>query len=321
MKVYNSYKMGFFNSVRLDERREGLNNIKYLDSKISKVLIIHYSCESFTNKHKRTPRISAICIKNRVNNETKSFSIHLTAEKLGIKLNYITNDEYEMCEKSFLQDFINYISGKRGYILVHWKMRNATYGFEALINRFKILKSTNEKLNWLIEFKKYDLSFLLEQIYSKNYALNPNINKRKGGIIDLAEINNLPINFCLSGKEEGDFFEKKEYVKIHNSTVQKVEIIDEILRLSLKDELNTYSHIYQKYGLTLSGVIDIIKNNKILTFALSLIIFFVSAACEPIIQRVLGTAEQTSWEPSKKRVVLIDSLTLQQDDIQKTKKF
>ena len=72
--------MGIFKSARLNERTKGLEAIDKLKKTNGKTLIIHYSCESFFNLNGRTPRVTSICVKNRGNNITKTFSIHLQAQ-------------------------------------------------------------------------------------------------------------------------------------------------------------------------------------------------------------------------------------------------
>lgn len=302
--------MKFFNSQRLKERREGLEVINQLNNSHSKVLIIHYSCESFFNTQGRTPRVTAICIKNRVTNETKSFSIHLKAEKLKLKCFEMTNEDYEKCEVEFLKDFFQYLSGKRGYILLHWRMKNAKYGFEALINRFNILTQKPKRLDWLINETKYDLSKLFEQIYSKHYEFDNKRGHEKGRILNLANRNKILGGSSLTGKEESNAFDSKEYLKMHDSTLQKIDILDEFLNLAYKKELKVASNVTQIYGFSINGIIEIVKNNKLLTILVSVVLYFLGAAFEPIVQRVSGTSEPLNIEQNPNNSISKDSIAL-----------
>ena len=61
-------------------------------------VVIHYSCESFYDrKNPRSPRITSIAIRNLESGQTKSFSIHLVAERRGL-LDSI-EQHYDLLEK------------------------------------------------------------------------------------------------------------------------------------------------------------------------------------------------------------------------------
>ena len=46
---------------------------------------------------------------------------------------------FGLIQKEMLKDFYSYQKKHLNYEWVHWNMRNANFGFEAISNRFKIL--------------------------------------------------------------------------------------------------------------------------------------------------------------------------------------
>ena len=101
-------------------------------------VVVHYSCESFYDRTVSTsPRVTSIAIRNLDSAQTKSFSIHLVAEQQG-KLTSI-EEHYDALELKMLQDFFDAARERQHCWWLHWNMRDANHGFEALENRLKAL--------------------------------------------------------------------------------------------------------------------------------------------------------------------------------------
>ncbi len=213
-----------FKSHLNNEKKEALNLVSHINNIKTKTLVIHYSCESL--RQARTPRIGSICIKDRFKNETKSFSIHQIAEKYGYVEGRLTEKDYETCEKELLDNFFRFLSSKRDYIVIHWKMRNDLYGFEALINRYNLFYKNKKKLSWVNGITKYDLSEIIDRIQRQNRAV-----LQGERIINLAKLNELPFNYCLKGEDEAKNLTKGKYREVYLSTLQKIEIFDELIKL------------------------------------------------------------------------------------------
>jgi hypothetical protein len=96
---------------------------------------------------------------------------------------------------------------------------------------------------------------------------------------------------ALTGKQEAEAFEQSNYLKLHMSTMRKVEIIDRILVELIKNSIKTKSKITEIYGLSIQGIISLVKDSPILILIWSIIIFVIGAAAEPIIQNIFGTAK------------------------------
>jgi hypothetical protein len=271
--------VSFFKSKRLEERIEGKNEINEILRDKSKSLIIHYSCESFFNTMGRTPRVTAITIQEIKSGTVKSFSIHLQSQFIGLDFRSLTEQEYDRVEKSMLDDFFKFVDEhkNKGYRWVHWHMRNSSYGFEAIENRYRILGGTPISVE---EDFKYDLPRILSLIYSGGYEDdNPD-----GRLINLCKRNNITQRNALTGKKEADAFQNKEYLNLHSSTLRKSDMISGILRKIELNKLKVKTTTFKIYGLNPRGIIEIVQNNLVLTITYSLILYFVGSVGQTIIQ-------------------------------------
>ncbi len=275
--------MGILKSERLDEQKVGKEIIKQLKLKNNKTLVIHYSCESFFNLNGRTPRVTSICIRNRGNNTTKTFSIHIQAQIANKELCCIDDKDYDYLEKLMLKEFFIYMKAHSTHTWVHWNMRNASYGFEAISNRYKILGGHPKDLE---DQFKIDLPEVLGKIYTYSFEKH----KPDGQLLNLSNRNKISTRDALKGKEEADAFENREYLKLHMSTSRKVEMIDRILTLEEKRKLKVEASIVEIYGLTPVGIFEMVRNNWILFVIWSIIIYLIGAAFEPIVQNYFGTS-------------------------------
>ena len=211
--------MIIFRSERIDDWKKGREQIELLKKKNKRTLIIHYSCESFFNLNGRTPRVTTICVKNKGNNTTKTFSIHIQAQIVKKELCCITDSDYDQLEKSMLKEFFKYLKSHLTYYWVHWNMKNLSFGFEAIANRCKILGGYPREIE---DQFKIDLQDVLGRIYTFNFEKHePN-----GQLLNLAQRNKISTRDALKGKDEATAFENREYLKLQMSTCRKVDIID-----------------------------------------------------------------------------------------------
>lgn len=272
----------FFTSKRLIERAEGLNQLKEILKDKNKSMVIHYSCESFITTHGRTPRITSICMRYLGSAQTKSFSIHLQAQFDQKDFNNLSLGEYDNIEKKMLDEFYDFVKQHKDYKWVHWNMRDSNYGFEAIANRYRILGGEALEID---KDRRYDFPRILGKIYTYGYEKN----EPDGRLLNLAKRNRINTIGALKGLDESNAFENKEYLKLHKSTLRKVDIIDSIIDRADKNELIINVKIKHIYGLTIPGIIEIVKNNWILIIFWTLLFYVFGAASEPIIQRFFGT--------------------------------
>lgn len=273
----------FFTSKRLAERKEGLEILKDILKDKNKAIVIHYSCESFVTNHGRTPRVTSICMRYLGNAQTKSFSIHLQAQFEKKDFNNLSIADYDELEKKMLAEFYEFAKQHKDFKWIHWNMRDSNYGFEAIANRYRILDGDAFVID---EDRRYDFPRILGKIYTYGYEKN----KPDGRLLNLGNRNNISTVDALKGFDESVAFDNKEYLKLHKSTLRKVDIIDAIIDRAEKNELKVDAKIKQIYGLTVPGVIEIVKNNWVLILLWTLLFYILGTATEPVIQRLFGTA-------------------------------
>jgi hypothetical protein len=232
-------------------RKKALEKIINLADNPSHVLVIHYSCESFYDiPNGRTPRITSIAVRYFATGQTKSFSIHKVAELKNVQFEDIEM-KYNELEKEMLSDFYNFVRNHKSYDWIHWNMRDINFGFEAIEHRYSVLGGTPEQIN---DEKKIDLSRYLVEIYGLRYIGHPRLQK-------LIELNHITDKDMLPGAHEAKAFDEKEYVKLHQSTLRKVDCLQTIVERTASGTLKTKAKFYDVYGLSPQGIAELIKDN------------------------------------------------------------
>lgn len=217
-------------------------------------LVVHYSCESFydrTDPH--SPRITSIAVRNLDSGQTRSFSIHLVAERRGL-LGDIEH-HYDALECEMLVEFFKYMEVKQDAKWVHWNMRDANYGFEALENR---LKALGEEPFHLDERNRFDLSRILIGIYGVGYVGHPRLE-------NLLQLNHItPLDF-LTGQQEANAFVNKEFVKLHQSTLRKVDVLANIADRAHRRDLITLASWWEQNGQSVKRCIEWLKEHWLIS--------------------------------------------------------
>lgn len=246
---------------RIKTHRKAKEQINSFYDNNSHALIIHYSCESFYDiKEGKTPRITSIAIRYLNSAQTKSFSIHKIAELKKIA-NSDISENYDALEKDMLKDFYDFVKEHLTFRWIHWNMRDINYGFEALKHRATILGTKSIDI---IDENKFDLARLLIEKYGKKYSGHPRL-------ISILEMNKISSKHWLNGDEEAKAFEEKEFVKLHQSTLAKVDVIENILKLTAENDLKTKSKLMDVYGLYPQGLFELAKDNWMYSLILIII--------------------------------------------------
>ncbi len=252
---------------RIRKRREALNELENLCSSSGNLLIIHYSCESFYDiPEGRTPRITSIAVRYYKTAQTKSFSIHKIAEKDKIPFEEI-QEKYDAIERKMLDEYFEFVKLHKEYNWVHWNMRDINYGFEAIEYRYSVLGGEPISIN---NSNKFDLARKLIDMYGPKYVSHPRLEK-------LIEENHITKQNYLTGKEEAECFEKKEFVKLHQSTLRKVDVFHSIIERVLNDELKTNAKLKDIYGLSPQGIFQLIQDNWIASLIGAIILSLIGA--------------------------------------------
>lgn len=243
---------------KLKKRKNVLLELNRLDGKASKILFIHYSCESFYDLRDsgRSARITSIAVRYFETGQSVSFSIHTTAEKMG-KLDSM-QFHYDELEKAMLKEFFEFVNRHEDYYWIHWNMRDIGYGFQAINHRYKVLEG---KPKIIADDKKFDLADKLKVIFGDNYIDHPRFEK-------LVIKNAISDKDFLKGAEEAAAFESGEYIKLHHSTLRKVNIMHDIFDRLLDKNLKTNAKKRDVYGLSIQGLYEMVNGHWLFNFIL-----------------------------------------------------
>ena len=113
---------------------------------------------------------------------------------------------------------------------LHWNMTNINFGFETIEHRYRVL--TDKAPPKVDDSKKYNLSSLVSDVYGKDYVDHPKM-------LNLMEVNGGKPREFLTGAEEVEAFERKEYLKLHKSTMCKVYFFKSVFHKIIYRKLKT----------------------------------------------------------------------------------
>jgi hypothetical protein len=226
---------------RYTDYKYAKDRLKDIEDKPEKYLIIHYSCESFFNLEGKSPKIASISVRQFNNAQTNNFSIHQYSEILNTE---ISPETYKKIEKELLKDFFKFVDKNGEKTWIHWNMRDSSFGFNALEQRFKVLDGTPTVID---NDKKIDLGYLFKQYFGEGYIGNPHIES----LMNLNKFN--PKNF-LNGKQEAESFDKREYVKLSLSTSSKVNLFSSFITAATNNTLKTKTSKWKMRGTNILGL-------------------------------------------------------------------
>lgn len=239
---------------RLRERKEAIAQLREIRRLAHTGFTIHYSCESFYDTVEgKTPRVTSIAVRNLATGQTKSFSIHKMAEQQGFRSADIPS-HYDDLERQMLDEFFDFLRNHSGYKYVHWNMRDANYGFPALEHRYKVLKGDPYILS---DSQKLDLARAFVAIYSRSYVGHDPI----GRFLNISRFNKITDKDALTGAQEADAFKNQEYVKLHLSTLRKVDMMSNLFERAEDGALKTHARWREIYGISPASIVGVIKDH------------------------------------------------------------
>jgi hypothetical protein len=194
------------------------------------VFLIHYSSESLfddPNADRLSPRITSIAVMHLSSRQTIRFSTHTVAEDLKIPRGQITQ-EFDRVEARLLERFYEFIRDRREKHWVHWNMKNIVYGFEHIEQRYRTL--TQKEPPAIPVEVRISLNDILRDRYGSDYAGNPKM-------LSLVLLNGERDQRFMIGKEEAEAFKNHEFIRMHNSTICKVEFFGHVVQLMRKGKL------------------------------------------------------------------------------------
>lgn len=242
--------------TKFRRRRSARKSFEELDKRRDMYIVLHYSCESFYEiKDGRTPRVTSIAARNFTTGQTASFSIHKSAEQLGAPHSDI-NKRYDELEKNMLDEYFDFVKSRHGFSFIHWNMRDINYGFQAIEHRYKVLGGEPFTVD---DSRKFDLARELINQFGPGYAPHG----ESGRLHSLMEFNRITARDALTGQQEADAFDAGEYVKLHQSTLRKVDVMSNILERVLDGSIKTTATWREKTGYHPAVVIELIREHWI----------------------------------------------------------
>lgn len=237
---------------RLRERREALAELREIRRNARTAFVIHYSSESFYHTEEgRTPRVTSIAVRNLATGQTYSFSIHKLAEQQGYSLADIPN-HYDALERKMLDEFFGFLRAHPGHTFVHWNMRDINYGFPALEHRYKVLGGDPYNVP---DDKRFDLARAVVSIYSLTYMEHGT----DGRFLNLCRFNRISDRDALTGAQEAEAFKQKQYVRLHQSTLRKADMISNVFERMEDGSLKTKARWLDIYGLHPKVVVEFVR--------------------------------------------------------------
>lgn len=207
------------------------NFFKSVANEPDQLYVIHYSSQSLydADSEGHSPRITSIAVMHFATRQTTSFSVHAVADLLRIGKDEVET-RYNDIEKEMLLRFFEFVRDRLDKYWIHWRMQNLTYGFEHLEHRSRLLGNPDPPR---VAFEnRLDLSAILQSKYGRDYVPNPRM-------INLAQQNGtLPQGF-LTGEQEAEAFKNKDFIRMHASTLAKVDFFRHVILLAQQGRLRT----------------------------------------------------------------------------------
>lgn len=151
-----------------------------------------------------------------------------------------------------LDEYFDFIKSRHGYSFIHWNMRDINYGFQAIEHRYKVLGGEHFTVD---DLRKFDLARALINQFGPGYAPHG----QSGRLHSLMEINHITARDALTGQQEADAFDAGEYVKLHQSTLRKVDVMSNILERVLDGSIKTTASWTEKTGYHPAAVVELIR--------------------------------------------------------------
>ena len=244
--------------TKLRRRREAIATFNEINERRDTYLLIHYSCESFYDiKDGRTPRVTSIAVRNVSTGQTHSFSIHKSAEQNGVPFDAIAS-RYDELEKQMLGEYFDFVKSRHGYKFIHWNMRDINYGFQAIEHRYRVLGGEPFVID---DSRKFDIARGLIALYGVTYVPHGG----HGRLHSLMDLNKITAKDMLNGEDEARAFEEKAYVRLHQSTLRKVDVMSNVLERVFDGSLKTRATWMDTHGVHPAVVFEIVKDHWVWT--------------------------------------------------------
>ena len=174
------------------------------------------------------------------------------AERNSISHDQISS-RYDELEKEMLAEFNEFLAQHKDKWWIHWNMRDMNYGFPAIAHRCRVLGLEPTELS---DDRLLDLARTMYRLYGATYAPHPRLKS-------IVEMNRISNKDMLDGQQEADAFDRGEYVKLHQSTLRKVDILASLLERVEDGQLKTASSHREQYGSRLAALAAVLQDHPL----------------------------------------------------------
>ncbi len=143
-------------------------------------------------------------------------------------------------------------------------MRDSNYGFKAIEHRFEVLGG-NAVL--IPDNNKFDVARMLVERFTTKYASHPRLES-------LMKLNQISVKSFLNGEEESTAFSNSEFVKLHQSTLKKVDVIEDILTKIEEGNLKVNANFFKVYGLNFESINYFLYSHPLISFLTIIVGFY-----------------------------------------------
>jgi hypothetical protein len=194
--------------------------------------ILHYSSEGLYDSGglaSASPRITSIAAMELESRRITSFAPHAIAEELAVT-DENSCPRMDDIERVMIDRLHAFLALHRDRYVIHWNMRDLVFGFGHLEHRDLVLGGAGLAL--VPEEQRIDLHAILKQRYGPSFAPVPRLP-------GLMQLNGFRRDVVLGGPEEAQAFRCGDYIRMHRSTISKVEFMAHAISLAGKRRLKT----------------------------------------------------------------------------------
>lgn len=177
------------------------------------LFVVHYSFDPHAVRQNRMPAVSAIVVQSLFSGTPLAFAPFTEAEACGIPPAKF-QERFQEFEREMFRDFAEYTATHSAALWVHWGMREAFFGFDALTLRAKFHR---QKYHNITPERRFDLERYLARRFG-DFAPHPRL-------WNAARRNLGTISDFLNEKATADAWEHGQYGAELRSLYAKVDAI------------------------------------------------------------------------------------------------
>jgi hypothetical protein len=180
-----------------------------------RVICLHYGCENFNDVKDRPVAVSAIGVA-----ELTDPSGERESQVFSIANSQASEDPVER-ERDMMRRFFEFAKARPDASWVHWNMNNATYGFSALLARYRYILGEDPPKIFPSD-RLYDLDSIIGARYGERFVRHPKLR-------NLCSLNGYFMPGFKNGKDEAEAFASGDYGLCERSTGEKAHLLASIL--------------------------------------------------------------------------------------------